>query len=292
VINKKKILFIINPISGTGKQKIVEQLLDKDLDKTLYDFDISYTEKAKHAIEISKNSVNDYNIIAAVGGDGSVQEVGKSLIGTNTTLAIIPIGSGNGLARDLKISMNIKKAILLINQGKTKLIDTIKINNEYFLGTAGVGFDAYISWKFDEASTRGILTYILVALKGFFNYKSLDYTVNYNGKEKIISKGMLVTFSNSKQYGNNILISPNSKIDDGLVRLVAVKKFPIVYLPFFAFYLLSKQIDKFKFTEELAVEKLILTNPKTKIHMDGEPVEMDNKLEVEVVPKSLSIIVP
>ena len=188
--------------------------------------------------------------------------------------------------------MQIKKALLLINKGKTKLIDTIKINNDYFLGTAGVGFDAYISWKFDEAPTRGILTYIKVALKGFWTYKSSDYDVLYDNKEEKIKKGMLVTFSNSKQYGNNILISPQSKIDDGEVKLIAVKKFPLYYLPAFGFYLLSQQIDKFRFTESISSKKITLINPNTEIHTDGEPLKMDHKLEVEAITKSLKVIVP
>ena len=103
---------------------------------------------------------------------------------------------------------------------------------------------------------------------------------------------MLVTFSNSKQYGNNILISPQSKIDDGLIKLIAVKKFPIFYLPIFGFYLLSQQIDKFKFTEEISSNKITLTNPNNEIHIDGEPIHMANKLEVEVIPKSLNVITP
>jgi diacylglycerol kinase (ATP) len=218
--------------------------------------------------------------------------VGKTLINSDTILAIIPVGSGNGLARDLGISMKIKNAIELINIGKTKLIDIVKINNDYFLGTAGVGFDAYISWKFDEAPTRGIGTYFMVALKGFFNYKSLDYNVTCNGKEYTINKGMLVTFSNSKQYGNNILISPNSHIDDGNVRLIAVKKFPLIYLPIFGYYLLSKQIHKFKFTKEYCSDKFTLTSPNSEIHIDGEPIRMDNKLELKVLHKSLKVIVP
>ena len=196
------------------------------------------------------------------------------------------------MARDLKIPMQIKKALLLINQGKTKLIDTIKINDNYFLGTAGVGFDAYISWKFEEAPTRGILTYLKVAFKGFWTYKSSDYTVFYGNKETTIKKGMLVTFSNSKQYGNNIFISPQSKIDDGLVKLIAVKKFPLIYLPFFGFYLLTRQIDKFKFTENISSNKITLINPNSDVHIDGEPIKMDNKLEIEVIPKSLKVIVP
>lgn len=253
---------------------------------------LKYTERAKHAIEITNNNADKFDIIVAVGGDGSINEIGKSLINTNTTLAIIPAGSGNGLARDLHIPMQIKKALLLINEGKTKLIDTIKINDDYFLGTAGVGFDAYISWKFEEAPTRGILTYIKVAFKGFWTYKSSDYTAFYDEKETTIKKGLLVTFSNSKQYGNNFFISPKSKIDDGLVKLITVKKFPLIYLPIFGFYLLSQQINKFKFTEEISSKKITLTSPINEIHIDGEAIRMDNKLEVEVIPQSLNVIVP
>ena len=290
--SKKNILFIINPISGVGKQKTIEKLIHLYLDKTQFDVEIQYTQRAKHAIALAKKNAPNFNIIVAVGGDGSVNEIGKSLINTNTTLAIIPAGSGNGLARDLKIPMAMKKALLLINAGKTKPIDAIKINADYFLGTAGVGFDADISWKFDEAPTRGLLTYIKIALKGFWSYKTQDYRVIYDGKEQLITKGMLVTFSNSKQYGNNVIISPHSKIDDGLVRLVAVQQFPLFYLPIFGYYLLSQQVDKFKFTTEFAAKKMTLKNPNTKIHIDGEPIEMDNQLEIEVLPKSLKVIVP
>lgn len=227
-----------------------------------------------------------------MGGDGSVNEIGKGLINSKTTLAIIPAGSGNGLARDLGIPMQIKKAILLINKGCTKNIDAIKINDDYFLGTAGVAFDAYISWRFDEAPTRGILTYLKVAFKGFWTYKSSDYEVEFNNTKEIIKKGLLVTFSNSKQYGNNILISPNSKIDDGQVKLVAVKKFPIYLLPIFGFYLLSKQINKFKYTQEISSNKITLYNTCNNIHIDGEPIKMDNKINVEVIPQSLKVITP
>ena len=207
-------------------------------------------------------------------------------------MAIIPSGSGNGLARDLKIPIKLKKAIQLINDNKTKQIDTIKINNDYFLGTAGVGFDAYISWKFDEAPTRGILTYLKVALIGFWKYKSTNYKIEFNNTYKSINNGFLVTFSNSKQYGNNIVISPKSKIDDGNIKLVVVKKFPFIYLPVFAYYLLSGKINKFKFTEEFTANHFTLYNTKNNIHIDGEPIKMDKKLIIEVVPKSLKIIVP
>lgn len=188
--------------------------------------------------------------------------------------------------------MKLKKAIETINIGKTKQIDTAKINGDYLLGTAGVGFDAYISWKFDKAPTRGIFTYIKVALKGFWKYKSSDYRVEYNKINKTIKKGFLVTFSNSKQYGNNIVISPNSEIDNGLIKLIVVKQFPKIYLPIFGYYLLRKRINKFRFTEEFTSNKFTLFNNTNNIHIDGEPIKMEKTLNLEVIPKSLKIIVP
>ena len=131
-MSKTKVLFIINPISGTGKQKIVEKLLEKHLDTQYIEYDITYTERAKHAIEIAKKAKDKYDIITAVGGDGSVNEVGSQLIGSNTTLAIIPVGSGNGLARHLKIPLTIKNAIETINNLKKTTIDVVKINDGYF----------------------------------------------------------------------------------------------------------------------------------------------------------------
>jgi diacylglycerol kinase (ATP) len=227
-----------------------------------------------------------------VGGDGSVNEIGQGLINTNTSLAILPAGSGNGLARHLKIPMSIKKAIELINNSKTLLIDTVKINDNYFIGTAGVGFDAYIAAGFEEAPTRGLWTYIKVALKGFLKYKAKDYTIEYDGIAKTINKGLLVTLSNSSQYGNNIIISPNSKVDDGKLRLIVVKKFPLIYLPIFGYYLLSKQINKSKFTEEIVFKKMVLINQSEIIHLDGESLKMEKRLQIEVIPRSLKIIVP
>jgi len=120
----------------------------------------------------------------------------------------------------------------------------------------------------------------------------MDYPIKIDNIEKTITKGMLVTFSNSKQYGNNIYISPNSIINDGFIRLIVVKKFPLYYMPLFGFYLLSKQILKFKFTEEYKCKRMTLNNPNNKIHIDGEPCEMENELKIEVIPKSLKIIVP
>lgn len=267
-------------------------MISSILNNGRFEIDIKYTKRAQHAIEIARSNVANFDVIAAVGGDGSVNEIGKSLINTETKLAIIPAGSGNGLARDLNIPMNIKKAIMLLNKGHNKRIDAIKINEEHFFVTAGVAFDAHVSWKFSESKKRGFWTYFKISFSSFFTYKPQDYKVYYNGVEKTISNGFLVTLSNSKQYGNNILISPNSELDDGKVKLISIKKFPLFYLPIFGYYLLTKQIHKFKFTNEISSDNITLINPNQKLHIDGEPIKMDKTLVIEVIPKSLNVIVP
>ncbi len=267
-------------------------MIDKHLNKNLFKPTIIYTEKAQHAIKISSENATKYDIIVAVGGDGSVNEIGKGLINTNTILAIIPTGSGNGLARHLKIPLALKKAIRLIETGKVISIDSIKINDNYFFCTAGVGIDAHISWKFAEATKRGLSTYIKLTLKSVFNYKAINYELEYNNQKRQIKKVMLATFANANQFGNNVIISPNSIINDGFVRLIIVKKFPFIYAPIFAYYMLSKQVLKSRYTEEIKSTKITMYSPEQKIHIDGEPIKMDNKIEVEVIPNSLKVIVP
>ena len=288
--NKKKILFIINPISGTGKQKVVEQLIKKHVNYSLFDTEIAYTKYAKHAIEISKEAINKYQIIVAVGGDGSVNEVAKNMIGTDSILAIIPTGSGNGLARHLKIPMNLKAAILKINNLTIRRIDTAKINDYHFLGTAGTGFDAHIGWCFAEAPKRGFWTYMKITLKEYFSYTEENYTIDIDGKE-INSNALLITFANSNQYGNNAYISPQSIIDDGYLRIIILKRFPLFYAFNFAYRIFNKKFDSFRFVTALKGKKIKVKTPKEELHIDGEPFKMGNKLDIEIVPKSLNIIV-
>ena len=287
--SKKKILFIINPISGTGKQKKVEKLIEKYLDLNLFEFNITYTQYAKHAIEISEKAASSYDIIVAVGGDGSVNEIAKALINTNVNLAIIPTGSGNGLARHLKIPMEIKAAILKINQLNIKRIDTVKINDYHFLGTAGTGFDAHIGWKFAEATKRGFWSYMKITIKEYFNYPEKNFTLNIDGKE-FNKQAFLITFANSNQYGNNVYISPTSIIDDGYLKIVILNKFPLYYVFDFAYRIFNKKIDRFKYVTTLYGKQINIKVPQQELHIDGEPFKLGNELQIEVVPKSLNII--
>lgn len=212
------------------------------------------------------------------------------MINTNTHFAIIPAGSGNGLARHLKIPINLKKAILKLNNYSLKAIDTIKINDQHILGTAGTGFDAHIGWKFSEASKRGFWTYIKITVKEYFNYKEAYYQVKVDGKKMNI-KALLITFANSNQYGNNAYVSPNSIIDDGFIRLIILRRFPLIYAPIFAYKIFAKKFDSFKFVEELKGKKIEVIAAQSELHIDGEPYRMESPIQLEVVPKSLNVII-
>lgn len=288
-VQQKKILFVINPISGTGNNKTVELLIEKHLDKTIYLPTIIYTEKPKHAIEIVKKERDNFSVFVAVGGDGSVNEVALSLINTEKTIGIIPTGSGNGLARHLSISTNIKKAIETINQQKTKRIDTALINGVPFLGTAGTGFDAHIGWKFAAAKKRGFWTYVKITVKEYFNYKEANYFINIDGLETQ-EKALLITFANSNQYGNNAFVSPNSIIDDGFLRLIVLKKFPLYYSFLFAYKLFTKKFHTFNYVTELKGKNITIKAAKKELHIDGEPFLLDNELTLSINHKSLTVI--
>ena len=287
--NKQKILFIINPISGTGKQKIVERLIKKDLNQNKFVVTIKYTERAGHAISLSsKASKDQYDIVVAVGGDGSVNEVGQSLVDTDTLLGVIPTGSGNGLARHLKIPLNIKDAILSLNSNNYIRADVGKVNDKVFIGTAGVGFDAHIGRLFAKAKKRGFLTYVRLTVKEFFNYNPQDYEINIDGK--IYKRNaFIVCFANSNQWGNNTYISPNSIINDGYLRVVVLKKMSLFLLPFFILKLFLKRIDSSIYYEEFKGKKIIIKQQNELAHLDGDPFNIGKCLSIEVVPKSLKI---
>ena len=287
----KKILFIINPVSGVGKQKLVEKSIKKYLDTSKFTYEVKYTKEAKHAIDISTEAAGKFDIITAVGGDGSVNEVSKGLVNTNSVLAIIPTGSGNGLARYLNIPLKMDKAIQLINLFNIKKIDTAEINNEKFVNVAGIGFDAHVSHIFANYGKRGPLPYVKIAAEEFPKYKAKKYKITIDGKT-FYRKAFLISFANSSQFGNNAYISPDAKIDDGLIDVCIFKNFPIVESPRLAVMLFDKRLDKSKYMEIIKGREITIMHENPIIaHIDGEPVSFGNEVNVKIKPQSLNVIV-
>lgn len=286
-----KVLYIINPISGVGKQKTIEKALQKYSDSTKVEYKIKYTERAKHATEISKQEANYYHAIVIVGGDGSINETAQSLINTKTALGIIPTGSGNGFARDLKIPLKVGKAIQVINNFNTKRIDTAKINSEYFVNVAGLGFDAQIAHKFAELGTRGFKSYVKLTLKEFSNIKRTNYQLTIDGKT-IKLEAIMLAIANGRQFGNNAYIAPRASMTDGKLNITVVNLPKILKTPF-VLKNFRESLEKFKIIRSFTGKKISIQSDTDFIsQIDGEPSNYKNNIEIEILPKSLNLIVP
>jgi len=288
---KKRIRFIINPISGIGKKNQLPDLIETYLDHNKYDYEIRLTEYRKHARQIAIDScLEGFDIVCAVGGDGSVHEVGTGLIGTATRLAIIPTGSGNGLARHLKIPLNIIEAIKCINEGHSSKMDTILANDKPFLGFGGYGFDAFIAKRFDEYHKRGFSSYVKLVLKEFFRYKPV-HTIIETENQLIEDHYFLCSIANSSEFGNGFCISPNSKLDDGILELCLLRPIKLMALPGLVTDFFRRKADQNKNIQIISFRKARIRIKGNIAHYDGEPFNVRNELNIEVKPKSLNILV-
>ncbi len=287
-----RILFLINPVSGIGKQKIVEKFIESDLDSKKFAVTIKYTQYKAHAREIVGQERDQYDIVVAVGGDGTVNEVASKLVGTNTALAIIPTGSGNGLARYLSIPLKVQRAIQALNENNVKLIDTLKVNQYTAVNVAGIGFDAHISHSFEGRKLRGPLSYAQLITMEFAKYESQRYELIIDGKQ-YNRNSFIISFANSSQYGNNVHIAPNAIIDDGLVDVCFVNAFPKYMAPAMLLTLFGKSMEKNDFEEIVQAKNIqVLSDSPINGHIDGEPVVLDSEITIEVIPQSLKVIVP
>jgi len=294
VPQKKRICFIINPVAGRKRKKNFGILVQSFFDQKDFDISITYSEYIGHARQLSKKAVSDKNeIVVAVGGDGTINEVASGLVNTDCRMGIVPLGSGNGLARHLKIPLNPKRALEFIKKNQVTTIDTALVNNQRFVSIAGVGFDALVAKEFARTKTRGFLTYLKLVINRFFRYKSKRYTLRFaDGSERVV-RALLVAFANSNQFGYNTQIAPNASIIDGKLDICIVKKPPLIKMPNIATLLLQQRADKSSFVEIIKSEEVTVKRKKNRvINLDGEPVKISKKFTVKIDPKSLKIITP
>jgi YegS/Rv2252/BmrU family lipid kinase len=290
---KKEVVFIINPTSGVSNKQQVEEMIRKHLNADKYHYRIIYTERPGHATEISRQAVKDkVDAVIAVGGDGSLNEVAKGIIGSEVALCIIPAGSGNGLAHHLQIPFRLSKAIEVINRYKIKKIDTIRINGELCISIAGVGFDALVAKEFEKARKRGFQTYFKIILKEYLNYKPRKYKITIDGKS-YKERALFISFANSNQFGYNATIAPHAEVDDGLIDVCIIRKVPLARVVFLANLMFLKKIDQSNDILILKGKDIRLCRKKGKIvNIDGEHVKLQKNLIIKIDPLSLNVVVP
>jgi len=285
------IAFIVNPISGKGnKDKFLKYVKQIDTWKG-WTYEILFTERAGHAIELAKEYSTKANYVIAVGGDGTVHEVAKGLAGTNAIFGIIPMGSGNGVARHLKIPVRANKAIEIIRNSGIHKIDTLRINGEFLLGVGGAGFDAHIAHEFDKAPARGLVTYAKLSFNEFFKFKDIEYEFEIDSK-KHSGRAFLFAIANSSQWGNDFFISPDSSMKGGEAKLVVVEATQKARTTLLGPALLTKRINHLPFVKSYSFKELKFKLNNPTFHIDGEPWLAEGEQLVEVIENDLQVCLP
>ena len=290
---RRHILAIINPVSGTGSKDKIPRLIDTVIDHEKNDVSIIMTEYAGHATEIAAQAVADgIDVVVAIGGDGTVNEVGSALCGTDTALAIVPCGSGNGLARHLRIPMNASRALQVLNNGVTGSFDYCTVNDKPFFCTCGMGFDAAVSNKFSNEGTRGFITYIKTTLTEFFKYKAQDSIIDIDGTRHE-ERAFVIACCNAAQYGNNAYIAPRATMQDGLLDVTVLHGFSFVQSPLIGARLFFRSLDKDRHVSIFRGKHVVIERKNDDVmHIDGDPMIMPAKLVIKIVSKGIHILVP
>lgn len=289
---KQKIVFIMNPISGTTSKAGMPELIEATLDKHKFDYQVKLTEHAGHATEIATEAKdNGIDIIVAVGGDGTVNEVARSIVHSSSALGIIPCGSGNGLARHLMLPMNLRKSIDVINKCEVHELDYGIINSYPFFCTCGMGFDAFVSKKFSEASRRGPITYLETVLREGLKYEPETYEiVDETGTKRY--KAFLISCANASQYGNNAYIAPQASMSDGLMDVIIMEPFDILEAPQISIDMFNKTLDKNSKIKTFSCKQLHIHRRRPGfIHYDGDPVMTGPDIDISLQEKGIRIIV-
>ena len=293
MLENKKIVFIVNPISGVGKKDQLPEIVDKYIDHSVNEVEIVYTEHPGHAFEIARQKADmGVDIIVAVGGDGTVNEVARALVETRTALGIIPCGSGNGLARHLMLPINMEGAMQVITECVIHDLDYGVINNHPFFCTCGMGFDAFISQKFADAGKRGPMTYIENVLIEGLKYEPETYSVTLDGNDAEPYKAFLISVANASQYGNDAYIAPKASMSDGFLDVVIMEPFDILDAPQVGLDLMNKTLDKSSKIRSFRAKDIHITrtNPGV-IHYDGDPIMAGKDIHVQLKSKGIRIVI-
>ena len=288
-----KYLFIKNPISGGQRSKSFQRKVETIV-SGIPSATIVNTEYPGHARELASTAIKDgFDAVVAVGGDGTVNEVASALVGTDTALGVVPIGSGNGLARHLGIPLQPEKAISAILNPKTVRIDSATINGTPFFCTAGVGFDAQVAADYAKAEGRGLITYAKEAVRDWFSNKPGEYVIETE-EGTIQTKALLITVGNANQWGNDYFITPRASLFDGKLDIAIVKPASVASNLKMVWQLRHKTLyrnNDVVFLKSSFVRIELLSGESTPAHFDGEATLMGNKVLLECEPSSLNVLI-
>ena len=285
-----KALFIVNRRSGTRRKRDIAEVIKQSCE---WDYSIAESSRKEDLDPIIADAAaNNVEVVYAVGGDGTVHEVAKRLIKKNLALGILPTGSGNGFARHLGIPMDAKRSLQSCSQQRIVEIDTATVNGTPFVATMGVGFDAWIAEQFASSQTRGFRSYALITLRGLLGYHAVDFDVTIDG-EQTKRSALIIAIANASQYGNNARIAPLASLQDSLLDIVIIDRLSLFAVPAAAARLFAGALAGARGVTMLRGKRIeIRRSHAGAAHVDGEPVSMPEQLMIDVVPRSLRVLIP
>lgn len=290
---RRKLLAVINPISGTANKQYIPETITEVMDESKWDVMIRFTQRPGHATDLAKQAIKQgYYGVLAIGGDGTINEVAAALRDSDTALGIIPNGSGNGLARHLNIPIDVKRALEEINNDRIEQFDYCMANQHPFFCTCGVGFDAHVSAKFAESKKRGPMTYLKNTLVEYLRYRSEEYSIE-TADQVLTERAFVIACGNASQYGNNAFITPNASMQDGLIDVTLIQPFTPLDTAVLGILLFTKHIDQDTNIQSFRTPSLTIHRPKAGVmHIDGEPMMMEADIEVKCVHNGIKIFLP
>lgn len=290
---RRKLLAVINPISGTANKQYIPETITEVMDESKWDMMIRFTQRPGHATDLAKQAIKQgYYGVLAIGGDGTINEVAAALRDSDTALGIIPNGSGNGLARHLNIPIDVKRALEEINNDRIEQFDYCMANQHPFFCTCGVGFDAHVSAKFAESKKRGPMSYLKNTLVEYLRYRSEEYSIE-TADQVLTERAFVIACGNASQYGNNAFITPNASMQDGLIDVTLIQPFTPLDTAVLGILLFTKHIDQDTNIQSFRTPSLTIHRPKAGVmHIDGEPMMMEADIEVKCVHNGIKIFLP
>jgi YegS/Rv2252/BmrU family lipid kinase len=284
----KKTLFILNPDAGVPPVKfIISKELKRRRDELSYYKSLSIDESGT----LIRQNFDKYDVFVAAGGDGTVHTVASQLVGTCKLLGVLPIGSGNGFARELGFRPNIRLLLKDIEKKECFSTDVISINNNLCLNVAGVGLDSFVAHSFDKLKTRGFWSYVGVTILNFIKLRPFHVAIKISGEEIISEDLFVLTVANTRQFGNNAFIAPDAVPNDGMLDIIMIRPFPKLLFPIFVYRLFAKRLNKSKYFTHIKTEKEVtISTDETRFHIDGEPVTICGDAIIKIKKKALKVL--
>ncbi len=284
--------FIVNPVSGRGKGRVLGEQLIERLKRLSIDFELHWTERPGHAIELAEQGAQSHTVVVSVGGDGTLNEVVNGLVGRSAVLGLIPVGSGNDFARAANIPFQFEQALEVLLQGRKKFVDLGKANERYFHNGVGIGFDAWVvHTSLGVKRLRGNTIYLYSVLRTLMNYKPVSLELNFNGSVKT-DDNFMVTVGNGVSMGGGFYLTPDAENNDGLFDLCLIQNMPVVSILRNLIKVYGGQHKEDPRVEMHHTEKLTITGRQPfAVHVDGELLSLKvEKLEIEIISRGLEVI--